>query len=377
MNRIRIILAFLLIAGVACVHAQQPIVKINPGASECDVTAPPGAPIFQLDATGNVLVTGTLSGSCGGSPGNTPTFGLNPAPAGVVINGGSPVQAGTATTVPVTYRAYYASSCSMGTPTTTGTCPAITANAGCTGSGSPLSCSPASGALSVPTVASMGTNTSCTYTATANCGGVTSSANLTVTSTPVDQGGGIPAACNNLVPVGTGSGGTWSKVLTTTVKFGDGATSSGVNATDYISVWSYPGTTVAWPGSSGLTTRPTASVNQYFAEKFTAPSSTTGHPNWAYSGSGINSNMSITMGICPGDFGQAGTQLTTGCKVNMSASSSGLTATIAASQVGSYCTLAPGGTYYLNILPMASLPVSNISTSTCSGTCTPWLGVTN
>ena len=96
MNQIRNILSFLLVAGAACVHAQQPIVKINGGstASGCDVTAAAGAPIFQLDATGNVLVNGTINPvGCGAPTGggtNTPTFGLNPPASGVVINGGSP-----------------------------------------------------------------------------------------------------------------------------------------------------------------------------------------------------------------------------------------------------------------------------------------------
>jgi hypothetical protein len=101
----------------------------------------------------------------------------------------------------------------------------------------------------------------------------------------------------------------------------------------------------------------------------------TGHPNWIFSGSGINSNMSITIGICPGDFGQTGTQLATGCKVPMSNSSSGLTAVVSPTQLGSYCSLVPGRAYYLNILPMASLPSNDVSVSSCSGTCTPWLGV--
>src|SRR5512147_3067648 len=122
MNRIRYTLSFLLIAGVASVQAQQPIVKINSGSSatECDVTAAAGDPIFQLDAVGNVLVTGTLSGSgCGGGGGGTPTFGLNPPASGVVINGRSTsVAAGSVATVPLTYQAYNATSCSVGTPTT-------------------------------------------------------------------------------------------------------------------------------------------------------------------------------------------------------------------------------------------------------------------
>ena len=384
MNRIRNILSFLLIAGVACVHAQQPIVKINGGstASGCDVTAAAGAPIFQLDATGNVLVNGTINPvGCGAPTGggtNTPTFGLNPPASGVVINGGSTtVAADSAASVPFTYQAYYADSCSVGTPTTTGTCPAIGAsNASCTGSGTSKSCAPAGATLSIPTSAAMGTNTACAYTVKATClpGSVTSTAVLNVTKP--DSGDPV---CSALVPVKTASGANWTQVTgNTSVKYGDGSTAS-KNATDYVSVWSYPGSTVAWPGNSGLSTRPTASVNFYFAEKFTVPTdgSVTGHPNWAWSGSGINSNASIAISQCPGDFGQAGTVTTTGCKVGQGQSASGLTAIVSDTQTGSFCSLKPGKNYYLNILPMAPLPVSNVSTSSCSGTCTPWFGTTH
>jgi hypothetical protein len=66
MNQIRNILSFLLIAGAACACAaaadRQNQLDSRPPS---DVTAA-GAPIFQLDATGNVLVSGTLSGAgCG------------------------------------------------------------------------------------------------------------------------------------------------------------------------------------------------------------------------------------------------------------------------------------------------------------------------
>jgi len=383
MNRIRNILSFLLIAGVACVHAQQPIVKINSDtAAECDVTAPAGAPIFQLDATGNVLISGVMSGTgCGNSGGgsNTPTFGLSPPASGVVINFGSTTVAADSTaTVPFTYQAYYADSCSVGTPTTTGTCPAITAsNGSCTGAAANnKACAPTSATLSIPTSAAMGTNTSCAYSVKATClpNSVTSTATLTVTKPEA----GDPT-CSALVPVKTASGANWGRVTgNTSVKYGDGATAM-KDATDYVSIWSYPGGTVPWPGNSGLSTRPTASVNQYFAEKFTVPTdgSQTTNVNWAFSGSGINSNMSLTISQCPGDFGQAGSVLTTGCKVNQGASSSGLTATVSDTQVGSFCSLKPGKSYYLNLLPMAPLPVSNVSTTTCTGTCTPWLGQTH
>ena len=121
MSQYRYILFSLLFVGMTCAQAQ-PIVKINPGASECDVTAKAGDPIFQLDATGNVIVTGDLSGSCGTSGGSgQPTFGFNPPAAGVKINGGSAsIAAGSVTSVPFTYQAYNAPSCTVGQPTTTG-----------------------------------------------------------------------------------------------------------------------------------------------------------------------------------------------------------------------------------------------------------------
>jgi hypothetical protein len=386
MNRIRNILSFLLIAGVACVHAAQPIVMINGGsqASGCDVAADAGAAIFQLDATGNVLVNGTIRGTgCGTVSGgtNTPTFGPVPAPAGVVINGGSSVQAGTAASVSLTYLALYASSCNVGTPTTTASCPAITANANCAGSGSPLSCSPANGTVSVPTVASMGANTSCTYTATANCGGgVTSQGSLVVTSTPTGGGGDVPPGCTNLSTIRNSAGVAWSRITNnTSVMFGDNVVVNGVDPKDYVTVWSYPGTgSVPWPGNLGLQTRVYTMPYQYISEKFVVPSdgSVTSNPSWAFSGSGLNTNWSLTVSTCPGDFGQTGTQITqTACKVNQGHSSSGMKAKVSATPVTGFCSLAPGQTYYFNVLPSAVLPVNNVSTSDCtSGTCKPWIG---
>ena len=203
---------------------------------------------------------------------------------------------------------------------------------------------------------------------------MTSSANLSVTSGVVQP---PPGSCPNLAKIGTGTANQyWSVVGTTSVKFGDNVTKSNVNGGDYVDVWSYPGSTVPWPGTRGLTTRPSASVNFYFAEKFVVPTdgSVTDHPNWALSGSGINANMSLAISACPGDFGQTGTQITTGCKVNQNNSSSGISVVVASSQQGFTCTVIPGNTYYLNILPMANLPSNDVSISSCSGTCTPWLG---
>jgi len=380
MNQVRNILSFLLIAGAACVHAQQPIVKINSDslATECDVSAAAGAPIFQLDATGNVLVKGTMSGQgCGGvapPPANSPTFGLNPAPSALVINGGQGVVAGSVASVSLTYRAYYATTCTVGALTTTGTCPAVSAsNAGCSGTGSPVSCSPTNATVSVPSTASMGTNTTCTYTGTANCGGAVSSANLVVTSTPT-QGGDIPIECNSLATIHTSTGAAWNRLTTgTSVMYGDGTTATR-DPTDYVSVWSYGAGQQPWPGETS-TVRPTILANLYLAQKFVTPSDTSLAPKWSWTGSGLNSNFAVTISMCPGDFGQTGTQLTAGCKINQSQSSNGLTAHIAATQQGSACTINPGKTYYLNVLPDASLPVNNVSTSSpaCTPKCTPYI----
>ena len=329
--------------------------------------------------------TDPIGRSCSGGTGGAVTFSpLNPAPAPLAISP-NPINAGTGTgsIATVTYRAVYASACSVsssgGTPSPTGSgaCPPVSlGNIACSGSGSPLNCS-GNGTVTEPMPLSGPASCSYTLTATCNPGGVTSSANLSV----VPSGGGgdnIPSACQNLVALGTGTAGQfWSRVLTTKVRFGDGATASDVDATSYVAVWNYPGATVPWPGNFGLTTRPSALINQYFAEKFIVPTngSVTGHPNWVYSGSGINSNMSMSISVCPGDFGQTGTQLTTGCLVPMSKSSSGLTAAVSPTQLGTYCSLVPGRAYYLNILPMASLPSNNVSASSCTTTCTPWLGV--
>ncbi|HEX3122369.1 MAG TPA: hypothetical protein VHQ21_03640 [Rhodanobacteraceae bacterium] len=387
MNQIRNILSFLLIAGTACVHAQQPIVKINGGsqATGCDVSAAAGAPIFQLDATGNVLVNGSIVGTgCGpitGGGTNTPTFGLNPAPQALVINGGASVQAGTVASVPLTYLAYYASSCSVGTPTTSGTCPAISAsNAGCSGTGSPLSCSPANGTVSVPTAAAMGTNTTCTYSATANCGGVTSTASLAVTAAPVVGGGDIPPACASLATIHTSAGAAWTRLTTaTSVRYGDGTVDPSVDPTSYVAIWqgSYPGTLTPWPGTQNGQAQPNVNQQQFLSEKFTVALTDAGlSSRWAWTGSGNGTNFSTTISMCPGDFGQTGTQLTVGCKTNQGQSSSGLTAYVNAAQQGTACTLTPGNTYYLNILPNANLPVNNVSTPSspvCSGgICKPW-----
>jgi hypothetical protein len=380
MKTISCVIPFLLLAGAGLAQAS-PLVKITTPNGECDVT-PSGGEIFHLDLNGNVLITGTLSGAaCGDAtpPDGTVSF------TSPMQFGNSSIASGGSTWL--AYTALNATGCTVATPTGTatpsGTCPAVSiSNGGCSGSGSGGSCT-ASGSISESEAFASNTTQACNYTVKATCspGSVTSSAVLQVTNPNYSSGGGgsgDPAACKNVAQIGTGTGQFWSRVLTTNVTYGGGGTSkTGVNATDYLQIWSVPGTSPAWPGNFGVTTRPTASVNQYFAEKFVVPTDgIVTRANWAWSGSGINTNMSLAISVCPGDFGQTNSQVTTGCKLKKANSANGLTVLVDSAQQGSACTLIPGKTYYLNVLPEANLPVGDISTSGgCSASCTPWLGL--
>jgi hypothetical protein len=373
MSQYRYILFSLLFAGMTCAQAQTPIVKVNPGASECDVRANAGDPIFQLDATGNVIVTGTMTGAgCSTvSGGGTPTFGLNPPASGVVINGGSSsVGAGSVATVPFTYQAYNAPSCTVGQPTTSGSCPAITAaSGGCTGTGAQLGCAPTGATLSIP--ASLTAN--CSYSVTANCSGVTSSAVLTVTTS--GGGGGTfgtpPAACTGAGapnPIGL----IWQRTTAWTWLPGQG-TVQGVDATDYRNIYSAPGGgQQPWPsGSSGVKPTVTIAANNYLSIGFTVPSGATANPKYFNVNSG-SQPVAVTISECPGDFGQAGTHITNAyCKSDRTGTTAGGLQTFLGTQLGT-CSLLVGHTYYLNFLD-ASLPTAGSTTqptSACtSGTC--------
>ncbi|HZX91982.1 MAG TPA: hypothetical protein VFE67_15195 [Rudaea sp.] len=386
MSQYRYILFSLLFVGITCAQAQ-PIVKINPGASECDVTAHAGDPIFQLDATGNVIVTGDMSGSCGTSSGATQaTFGFNPPASGVKINGGSAsVAAGSVTSVPFTYQAYNAISCSVGQPTTVGSCPAITAtNGGCTGTGAQLGCSPpSSAALSIPTVASMGTNTSCNYTVTANCSGGTGASNfatLTVTAASGGGGGGSfgtqPAACtaSPVNPIGL----TWQRSAMWTWQAGQPKTNV-TDATDYRNIWSGPVGTgqLPWPGASpGIKPVVDIAANQYLAMGFVVPAGLSIAPLYFNVGS-ASPLVAMTISECPGDFGQAGTHITSQwCKSDRN---DGGVQTLLTAGTGPQCHLTPGKTYYLNLID-STLPAANGTTapaSACiSGTCSAQVEMT-
>ncbi len=199
------------------------------------------------------------------------------------------------------------------------------------------------------------------------------------TTPPVPPDPPPSTACQGLQPLDNGAGGNWIRVVkSVSVKFGDNTIATNRDSTDYLSLWTYPGITPYWPGNSGLTTRPSgAAKNQFFAEKFVV-SATGRRPNWAWSGSGTNSNASLTISACPGDFGQTGTVLTTGCRTDFSSSSSGLTAIVSATQTGNFCSLKPGAIYYLNLLPMGHLPevLTGASISYCdASTCSPWFGI--
>jgi hypothetical protein len=96
-----------------------------------------------------------------------------------------------------------------------------------------------------------------------------------------------------------------------------------------VQIWSYhyPANEVPWPGNSGTITRVPIPKNRYLAEQFVVPTdgSVTDQIQWVFANSGANSNFSLSVSICPGDFGQTGTQTTSAsCIRGQAQSSSGL-----------------------------------------------------
>jgi hypothetical protein len=144
-----------------------------------------------------------------------------------------------------------------------------------------------------------------------------------------------------------------------------------------VQIWSYhyPANEVPWPGNSGTITRVPIPKNRYLAEQFVVPTdgSVTDQIQWVFANSGANSNFSLSVSICPGDFGQTGTQTTSAsCIRSQAQSSSGLYANVGGS---SGCVLTAGETYYLNVLPQGNPPDDDVSVSSCTSQtkCEPWM----
>jgi hypothetical protein len=295
---------------------------------------------------------------------------LNPVPQGAVIGPESAMPGEVAT---LTYSAALATSCAV---TQSGCVSApVLAAAACSGVGPQQTCS-ASVTMTIPANAAP-----CVDAVTVTCqpGAVLSPAPLPNPPPPPPP----PGDCSGLKPLPTPTAGkNWRPVLQSRVRWGDGTVSPVVNAADYNAMWTYPGNTPSWPGNSGLTTQPTgASPYMYFTEKFVVPASAVGsRVTWGWSGSGINSNASATISVCPGDFGQVGSQIPAYCRMNQNRSSSGLRTVVAVNQAVSTCTLKPGATYYLSFLPTANLPSNpyDLSVSSCDSStlCSPWFVMT-
>jgi len=161
-------------------------------------------------------------------------------------------------------------------------------------------------------------------------------------------------------------------VTSTTVVYNGGTTGRNIDATNYSAVWSFPGTSVAWPGLQGTNVKVSVPKNQFLAEAFTVPTDgSVRSAAWSPIGSGNGTGASYAVSICPGDFGQSGTALTPYCTSPIT-SQSAMSIAVSSTQLLGTCSLKPGTTYYLNILSMADLPQNNSSVSSCStGTCTP------
>jgi hypothetical protein len=384
----------LAIAGIACAQAQTPIVKINASTSECDVTANPGDPIFTFDASGNVLINGSMSGAgCGGSGGGTGTVSFapfNPAPAPLAV---SPTSITVGNSANLSYAAAYATSCNVtagaGTLTTgTGSCPSVSiSSAACSGTGSPVVCSNGNGSASEPTA--LDASSSCRYVLTATCnpGGVTSTASFTVNSAS-GGGGGDPGGNFGTTPAACTGGGAvasldlaWQKNTTLIWLPGQGSTNIS-DATDYRNIYSFPTSPPSpqpWPsGSSGV--KPTFGVNKngFLALGFTVPSGTSGIAADYFNVNSGSQPVALTISECPGDFGQQGTHISTAyCKCDRTGCG-GLVGYVGTA-VGT-CPLTIGKTYYLNIIDAGLPPAGSTTqpTSACAGsTCNAQVELTH
>jgi len=366
-------LAFQLAAS-SCAHAQF-MVKINAATAECDLNSPPaGAAVFETDSQGNVLMYGTLSGPGCIASDSSPTFSpLIPAPATLTV---TPPSINAGDSAVLSYDAAFASSCevtaSSGTVSGTGTCPSVViANASCTGSGTGLNCTPNNATVSEPISLPAGVNY-CSYTLSATCnpGAVVSPASFTVTGVASNP-------CQDLSFLQLSPGIYWSKRGTAQVtdynSSGNGTTSPGnVDVTDYAVTWD-----TAWPGTDGISVRVPMGVT-FLSEAFTTDDIVDRTITWANNAAateyhGANNAASYTISSCPRDFGQNGSQLGANCAVDI-ASVSGLVAKVSSVPQAGYCTLMPGTTYYLNVLPasLSTVATGTVAAPSCSSSCTPW-----
>jgi len=190
--------------------------------------------------------------------------------------------------------------------------------------------------------------------------------------------GGDP--CANLGRISVGNTPfKWPLQGSGTVTYGDNTSANGIPFTSYTSVWN-EGSANPWPGAAALSVRLGLIGTVYLAEAFTAPvdGSVTGTIKWLNNKAGVgysaaSNAASYAISTCAGDFGQPGTQLGPNCSADI-ASTTGLSATVSNSPVAGVCTLAPGKTYYLNMLqaPLAGIAATSAAFSSCSSNCAPW-----
>lgn len=142
-----------------------------------------------------------------------------------------------------------------------------------------------------------------------------------------------------------------------------------INLTDFAAVFgrtiNFPNP-LAWPNRHNQLRSPTVTKDRYIALKFAVP--TQNPPAWGTMGSspsGANpesQNGMISFSECPGDFGQAGSDLAQNC-VFTGTLGGGLLAwkTAGTPMVQDYCVLTPGKTYYVNVKSTCTSPVCRYS----------------
>lgn len=130
------------------------------------------------------------------------------------------------------------------------------------------------------------------------------------------------------------------------------------------------GTNRIFPGTTNINQRIMMARNQYVALKFTVPSTLTVNTFGYFRFEETQpqtARMSYTISKTCGDFSTTPTSpMNAKCIVNDGPVNSILAWGYYPSQGSSMCQLTPGETYYLNII---QAPLSNLTSSYCSGTC--------